>query len=240
LVCQDLALVERTADLLTLTETGRTLQWSGELDTDDWSWEQGEEPADDETLGSPNYANLFPLRHTRSNAWQFTPRTAYVLDALLTQLSAEAAAGADVLKDTVLREEDRAGGGLFAALPRATWAQGYFWRRDFAHRMYDLTADIAAGKVPRPRCVAERVALDLALDRARAYTQGLAGTTPAYDELPAHRHDAWDSVDQALRATDHPTAEGLPLLWRTAPDHWFIPFTKSQPRRREHHYPGAR
>lgn len=240
-VCQDLALVERTAELLALTETGRTLQWAGELDADGWHPADGEEPEEDETVGPPNYASLFPLRHTRSNAWQFTPRTAYVLDALLTEMGAEAAAVADVLTDTALAEEDRArGGSLFADLPRATWAQGYSWRRDFAHRIYDLAGDIAAGTVPHPRCVAERVALDLALNRARPYAQGLAGGTPVYDELPVHHDDDWDRVDQALRAADHPAAEGLPRLWRVAPHHWFIPFDKSQPRDQEHNYHGER
>ncbi|MFI1869406.1 hypothetical protein [Streptomyces jumonjinensis] len=198
-----------------------------------------EEPEEGGARVPPDYASLFPLRHTPGNTWQFTPRTAYVLDALFTQLGAEAAAGADALKDTVLREEDRAGGGIFAALPRATWAQGYSWRCDFAHHVFDLAWYIAAGTVPRPRCVAERVALDLALDHALAYTQALAGGTPAYDELPEHHHDDWDRVDQALRATGQQTTEGLPMLWRIAPDHWFIPFTKSRPRHTEHHYPGA-
>lgn len=233
MVCQDLALVERTAELLTLTETGRTLQWAGELETDDWYPADGEEA--DEEFRPPNYANLFPLRYSRSNAWQFTPRTAYVLDALLTQLGADAAAAVDVLKDTALTEEDRTrGGSLFAGLPRATWAQGYSWRRDFAHRIYDLAGDIVAGRVPRPRCVAERVALDLALDRARAYVPGLAGAAPVYDELPVHQDDDWDRVDQALRASDHPPDEGLSVLWGVAPNDWFIPFTKSKPRHTEH------
>lgn len=235
MVCQDLALVERSAELLTLTETGRTLQWAGELETDDWYPADGEEAEEDDEFRPPNYANLFPLRYSRSNAWQFTPRTAYVLDALLTQLGADAAAAVDVLKDTVLTEKDRTrGGSLFAGLPRATWAQGYSWRRDFAHRIYDLAGDIVAGTVPRPRCVAEQVALDLALDRARAYVQGLAGATPVYDELPVHQDDDWDRVDQALRASDHPPDEGLSVLWRVAPNDWFIPFTKSQPRHTEH------
>ncbi|MER7049241.1 hypothetical protein [Streptomyces jumonjinensis] len=113
--------------------------------------------------------------------------------------------------------------------PRHLGAQGYSWRCDFAHRIFDLARDIAAGTVPRPRCVAERVALDLALDRARAHTHAPAGGTPAYDELPEHHHDDWDRVDQALRATGQQATEGLPLLWRAAPDHWFIPFTKSRP-----------
>jgi len=152
-----------------------------------------------------------------------------VLHALLTQLGAEATAAADTLKDIVLREENRASASLFTDLPRATWAQGYSWRRDFTHRIYDLAGDIAEPMAPHPRCVAERVALDLALGRARTYAQGLAGSTPVYDELPVHHHDDWDRVDQALRAADHPTAEGLPRLWRVAPDHWFLPFNKSQP-----------
>ncbi|MFJ2218195.1 hypothetical protein ACIQVO_38350 [Streptomyces sp. NPDC101062] len=232
-VCQDLALVDRTAELLALTETGRVLRWAGELDPDSWYLAGGEEPEEDKEVGPPNYANLFPLRHTRSNAWQFTPRTAFVLDALLMEMGAEAAAAADVLKDTVLAEEDRTrGGGLFGDLPRATWAQGYCWRRDVAHRIYDLARDIAAGTVPQPRCVAERVALDVALNRARAYAYGLAGVTPAYDQLPEHRDDDWDRVDRALRAADHPVTEGLPRLWRVGPDHWFIPFDKSPPRAR--------
>ncbi|MFF8996115.1 hypothetical protein ACF09H_40590 [Streptomyces sp. NPDC014983] len=86
--------------------------------------------------------------------------------------------------------------------------------------------------------MAEQVALDLALDRARAYVQGLAGSTPAYDELPEHHDDGWDRVDQALRAPAHPSGQGLPVLWRVAPDDWFIPFTKSQPRRAERGWSG--
>jgi len=47
---------------------GRTLQWAGELDADGWYRAEGEEPEEDEKPEAPNYANLFPLHHTRSNA----------------------------------------------------------------------------------------------------------------------------------------------------------------------------
>ncbi|MFJ5952570.1 hypothetical protein [Streptomyces noursei] len=47
---------------------------------------------------------------------------------------AEAGAAADVLKDTMLTEEDRASGGsLFVDLPRATLTRGNSWCRDVAH-----------------------------------------------------------------------------------------------------------
>ncbi|WP_331759281.1 hypothetical protein [Streptomyces anulatus] len=95
-----------------------------------------------------------------------------------------------MLQDTVLTEAIRAGScGLFVGLPRATWTQGHSWRRDLVHRAYCLVDDIAVGGVPGPRCVAEQVALDLELGRARRYAELLLSSGLAFDELPAHPQD---------------------------------------------------
>ncbi|MEY9839364.1 hypothetical protein [Streptacidiphilus sp. EB103A] len=185
----------------------------------------------------PDYAGLFQLQRAADAAWQFTPRTAYVLDGLLSTIADEGAQAARDFGEEVVREEHRDHMTVFTDLPEATWDQGYAWRRDFARAADDLSEDIAAGRIPAPRCVAERVALDLALDGARAHAKGTAGITPSYDRLPRHRDDSWDLVEDALLHPDDEDVEGLPPLWDTAADQWFVPLPGSEPRNPDRGYP---
>ena len=220
-LCEDVGLVHRLDDgLVELTEAGLRAPF-GDSDPDD-----DDDPARDR--GAPNYGNLFPLRH--ANAWQLTPRTAYVLHAVLAQVGDEAVASASHLHDAVLRDDDGGQAGVFARLPAATRAQAYAWRRDFARAAYDLHADITAGLVPRARCVAEQVVIDLALQRTPGYAQELTeGARFVFEELPEHRDDDWSRTEAAL-GSPHGGSNGLPQLWRVAPDNWFLTFTKSEPR----------
>src|SRR5207253_219582 len=52
--------------------------------------------------------------------------------------------------------------------PRITWRQNAVWRRQAARSFDDLTADLAAGDWPQPRCPGEEMALHLMLRCAEA------------------------------------------------------------------------
>ncbi|MEU6071960.1 hypothetical protein ABZ864_47960 [Streptomyces sp. NPDC047082] len=194
----------------------------------------------------PDYAALFPLQRAQDGVWQFTPRTAFALDEALTVLSDELHLVARSIGDVPLDEaqarflgafDDLDHATAFGELPEATWSQGYAWRLDFARAAADLSQDIAAGRVPAPRCVAERVALDFALDTGRAYAKSHTGKTPGYDRLPRHRDDSWNLVEDALLDSGEPDEAGLLPLWGTAADQWFIPFPGSAPRDAGRGYP---
>jgi hypothetical protein len=177
-------------------------------------------------LSLPDYAAMFPVQRAQNGVWQFTSRTACVLDEALLVLGDELHLVARSYGDESLREAharhgsafaDLRHGATFAELPEHTWSQGYAWRRDFARGAEDLSRDIAAGRTPTPRCVAERVALDIALAAARDYAESHVRRTPSYDRLPRHRDDAWDLVEDALLDAGELDGAGLLPLWAPRP-----------------------
>ena len=48
-------------------------------------------------------------------------------------------------------------------LPEQTWHLPAWWRRQLARAFDDLALDVEAGRLPRPRCVAEEAALVIAV-----------------------------------------------------------------------------
>ncbi|WP_411098888.1 hypothetical protein [Streptomyces sp. x-45] len=184
----------------------------------------------------PDFASLFPLQRA-SDAWQFTPRTAYVLHMALSVIGDEGHDAADFFGDQVLRQEHECYSSIYTELPESTWAQGYAWRRDFARAAHDLAKDIEAGRRPSPRCAAERVALDCALDDARGQAAVVTGTAASYDRLPRHRDDDWELVEDALLDGGEPSGDGLAPLWNTPPEQWFIPLPGTEPRDAGRGYP---
>jgi hypothetical protein len=52
---------------------------------------------------------------------------------------------------------------VFQRYPQITWRQDAVWRRQAARAYDDLTADLEAGKWPRPTCPGEEMALHLIL-----------------------------------------------------------------------------
>ncbi|MFI1205623.1 hypothetical protein ACH4VR_40415 [Streptomyces sp. NPDC020883] len=184
----------------------------------------------------PDFAALFPLERACPD-WQFTPRAAYVLHALLSVLGDEAHDVARSFGDEPLREEHKVHCTIFTELPETTWSQGYAWRRDVARAAADLAQDIACGRLPRPRCVAEQVTLDCALDMARGHAEGLAGVTPSYDRLPRHRDDDWGAIEEIFLDVGEPSDDGLPPLWDTPADQWFALFRGVTSRDKNRGYP---
>ncbi|RNG30452.1 hypothetical protein [Streptomyces botrytidirepellens] len=184
----------------------------------------------------PDFATLFSVQRG-SDEWQFTPRTAYILHTALGVLGDEGHEAARAFADETLTEEDEDHATVFTELPEATWSQNFAWRRQFARAANDLAQDIAVGQRPVPRCVAERVALDCALDEAREQAKAFARITPSYDRLPRHRDDAWERVEDALLDSGEPSDDGLPPFWGTAPEQWFEPFPDTAPRAVDRGYP---
>lgn len=184
----------------------------------------------------PDFATLFPLRRS-GEEWQCSPRTAYVLHAALSVLGDEGHEAARAFGEEALTPEHECHATVYTELPESTWPLGYAWRRDFARAADDLAQDIADGHRPAPRCVAERVALDCALDEARGHGKGMAGFTLTYDRLPRHRDDSWELVEDALLDPGEPAGNGMPPLWDTPPEGWFTPFPGVEPRDAERGYP---
>jgi hypothetical protein len=121
-------------------------------------------------------------------------------------------------------------------LPEETWELPTWWRRQLARAFDDLALDLAAGRLPHPRCVAEEVALVLAISDAEA-----ALMDGQYDEdaaaLPATPGDEdWLSATNALVGNRH-------IGWHLSPGDtpewlgaapvataWFEPFEGVEPR----------
>ncbi|MFB7947842.1 hypothetical protein ACFC6L_23340 [Kitasatospora phosalacinea] len=158
---------------------------------------RSEEPAQDEV---PDFASLFatepvhcddPECEEESCLWSLTPRTADVLHGALCELADEAYEDAEELGDGRLVPDAHEGTwGVFARLPKSTFAMDHGWRRRFARAVDDLTDDLEHGRWPQPTCTAEEMALHLALDDAGSRCGELAADkSSGHAELPAHRDD---------------------------------------------------
>ncbi|WP_404868351.1 hypothetical protein ACI1MP_09660 [Kitasatospora griseola] len=156
-----------------------------------------EEPAQDEV---PDFASLFatdpvhcddPECEDESCLWSLTPRTADVLHGALCELADEAYEDAEELGDGRLVPDAHEGTwGVFARLPKPTFAMDHGWRRRFARAVDDLTDDLEHGRWPQPTCTAEEMALHLALDDAGSRCGELAADkSSGHAELPTHRDD---------------------------------------------------
>ena len=119
-----------------------------------------------------------------------TPRTADLLFAALTVLADEAYDDVAEFGDEPVGSGDGIEWSVFAMLPRGTWRAGAHWRRKFARACDDLAGDLAAGRLPVPRCEAEHMAVHLAIEDAPDYLPDRDGTVdPAHEALPVTRWD---------------------------------------------------
>ncbi|MEU7042824.1 hypothetical protein AB0A77_17400 [Streptomyces varsoviensis] len=156
-------------------------------------------PAKPSTEGkSPDFAALFPLEAQHCDdpecedeqcQWQLTPRTADVLHTELCVLADQAYDDSAELGDRPLVPDEHDGHwGVFACLPKLTYAADLQWRRQFARAADDLAGDLERGQWPEPTCTAEELALHLAIRDAgdRGDEGDAAGERGS---LPTHRYD---------------------------------------------------
>lgn len=98
-------------------------------------------------------------------------------------------------------------------LPEQTWHLPAWWRRQLARAFDDLALDLEAGRLPRPRCIAEEAALVIAVAGAQA-----AMMDGQYDDQVAALPEAagdpdWQAATEALTGTHH-------LAWTMTPGDW--------------------
>ncbi|WP_380280460.1 hypothetical protein [Kitasatospora purpeofusca] len=186
-------------------ECHEVAQWSREPVVEDfgkgWLHRASEQPGDsDSTEERVDFVALFaseplhcddPECEDESCLWQLTPRTADLLHAALTVLADEAYDDAAELGDERLVEGEHEGNwGVFARMPKLTFAADLQWRRRFARAADDLADDLEHGRWPQPTCTAEELALHFALDDARDLHDELGETDdPDHTALPVHRDD---------------------------------------------------
>lgn len=162
----------------------------------------------EEDEDQPDFAALFPLCHCDTDdcdacsGFQLTPRTAAALWAV-------AQIHADFAYDDVQEHGDDpvTDDGVWAAFneyPRITWTQDAVWRRQAARAFDDLTADLAAGRLPSPTCPGEEMALHLMLRSAQAAIADGWGPTPGLlASLPEDDGDNdWDLTADVLLQDD--------------------------------------
>lgn len=151
----------------------------------------------------PDFERLFPLSYGGCDcdreecpdceSWMLTPRTADILYSALSMMADEAYDDVENGNRPVTGKDDA--WMFFGALPRVTWQMPVQWRRLMARACDDLAGDLAAGRKPHPRCLAEEVALFLALEsEAQVHLEMTQDREDAdHEGLPAHRDDyTWD------------------------------------------------
>ncbi|MFF3601686.1 hypothetical protein [Kitasatospora indigofera] len=180
-------------------------QWSQEPVVEDFGrgWRQsaaGKAQEGDRAEEVPDFAVLFraepvhcedPECEDEHCLWQLTPRTADVLYTALSVLADEAFDDAEELGDgSLVLGEHEGNWGVFARMPKLTFAADLQWRRRFARAADDLADDLEHGRWPQPTCTAEELALHLALDDAGDQVDELGATeADAHVALPTHRDD---------------------------------------------------
>ncbi|GGR64495.1 MULTISPECIES: tetratricopeptide repeat protein [Streptomyces] len=186
-----------------------------------------------EIPGSPDEADDTP--------WGPSPRTLGVLEAALDIEADMAADGLRELQDRPVTARDW-GLGCFDRLPSQTWDQGLEWRRRMIQAFDDLAADIREGRVPRPRCTGEEMALHLALEQAAAitddspdlaeeFTEGVPGRPDDYDwfackDLLFEDHDVlmlYEPWMEGIESPDSAVNQHLGMV-HLRPEDWFKPF----------------
>lgn len=126
---------------------------------------------------------------------------------------------------------------VFDQFPACTWELPVSWRRAAARAFDDLVGDLDEGVLPRPRSLAEQLALVLSLAAARgAMIDHDYG--PDVDELPAHPDDTnWEAVydelldDRDIEAFYSPDPADVAAWVAIAPPTtWFNPLPGTSPR----------
>ncbi|WP_301144697.1 hypothetical protein [Mycolicibacterium fortuitum] len=124
-------------------------------------------------------------------------------------------------------EESSGSWAILDRLPESAWSCPVSWRRQMARAFDDLALDLEAGHLPYPRCVAEEVALVLAVSNAQAaHLDGEYGDDVA--DLPETAGDGdWMSATNTLvgdRHIDWHMPPGDTPIWTggvPAPATWF-------------------
>ncbi|HTJ67902.1 MAG TPA: hypothetical protein VL551_10265 [Actinospica sp.] len=201
----------------------------------------------------PDFAALFPVADGEQGGalvWRPTPRTA---DLLYLSLVVAADMGFDELAGHDVGEVvDRDGlWNFFDRLPPSTWTQDGIWRRQFARACDDLAGDLADGRLPVPRCLAEEAALLLAIEDAqgRLEERGFLQISGHEALVRAEGDYDWDECARALGMSEHfpllddPRFDGIddPMsdenerlgLGDLRPARWFEPYENAEPRDRE-------
>lgn len=168
-----------------------------------------------------DFAALFPLSAGDTDEWQFTPRTACVLQASMLAL------GLDALTDTTQFADqpvsDRQRWRFFDLLPATSWRQNLAWRQGMIAVLGWMTSELSSGNRPAPNCTAAALLLDRVLDHAETYQ-----IQPQY--LPSEKHPddlQWSECrDNLVTATDHrrlyqQDVERLTPEQPEHPDRWF-------------------
>lgn len=155
----------------------------------------------------PNFDALFPVCRcgaescTECGGYQLTPRSAAALWLAVGIL-------ADRAHDDVAQHGDGPvvgpeGWWVFAAYPRITWRCDAAWRHRAALAYDDLTADLAAGRWPRPRCAAEEMAVHLLLREVQmAGPDGWADSADFARQIPHPDDFDWEAADEILLEDD--------------------------------------
>ena len=131
--------------------------------------------------------------------WQFTPRTAHLLLTSLIVLADQAYAESDDERHQPVTKQRPGDGELFTRLPSLTWSAGRDWRRRMARAFDDLIDDLEDGRLPQPTCIAEEMALHLAIEDAPSYLDDIDTRDPEHSEMPEHRDDYdWDACSDLL------------------------------------------
>lgn len=201
----------------------------------------------------PDFAALFPVANREQGGalvWRLNPRTA---DLLYLSLVVAADMGFDELAGHDVGEAvDRDGlWNFFDRIPPSTWPQDGTWRRQFARSCDDLAADLVAGRLPVPRCLAEEAALRLAFEDAqeRLEERGFLQSSGHEAHARAEGDYDWDECARALGMNKHfpllgdPRFDGIddPASEENArlglgdlrPARWFEPYEGVDPRDRE-------
>lgn len=187
----------------------------------------------------PPFERLFPvLDHDCDDACPAThivPRTADLLFTTLVVLADEAYDDVAEFGDEPVGSGDGIEWSLFAMLPRGTWRATADWRRRFARACDDLAADLAAGQLPVPRCLAEHLAIQLAIEDAPDYLPNRDGGDDsvdlAHEGLPVTRWDYdWDGCARVLCARRRVIVLVVAEPEAAADDTWFDWFDDVEPR----------
>ncbi len=203
------------ADTVTDTSQGMRLHTANGHEVADWSEEavvadfgagwrytsavrRGELATPSTRKKTPDFAALFatealhcddPECEDERCQWQLTPRTADILYMELCVLADQAYEDSEELGDRpVVPDQHDGQWGVFAYLPKLTFAADLQWRRRFARAADDLAGDLERGQWPEPTCTAEELALHLAIRDAG--DRGDEGDDAGdHGRLPTHRDD---------------------------------------------------
>lgn len=205
----------------------------------------------------PDFAKLFPLSDSGCHcnkdecpdcgSWTLTPRTADILYSALSMMADEAYDDVENGEQPVIDRDDA--WVFFSTLPKVTWKMPVQWRRLMARACDDLAGDLEAGRQPSPRCLAEEIALILALENeAQVHLEMTQDREDGdHEELPKHRddydwhfcleilledHDVMLLFDPRFDGVEDPDSElnRLQGMGDMRPQSWFRTFAGEDPR----------